>query len=265
MTRLAYKVAIVTEATSDFGALAAAALAAEGAALLLTGADDEAGEALAASLQSRGQKAAYHRLEATDPLVWATLVDKIMRSHGHLDVLVNNGGVPLSDTIEDATAAQLRETLDKLLIAPFLGIKAVIPAMRQSGGGAIINIAANPVAGVLPLYSVYGAAKAALAGLTKTTAVHCAQRGYDIRVNTIHPGMHETALLTENALRSTTSAALHGLLRQLVPAPPQLHDFGETIIHLASDEAAHITGSEFFARGKLAGLSFGPMPAPGGI
>jgi NAD(P)-dependent dehydrogenase (short-subunit alcohol dehydrogenase family) len=200
MSRLGYKVAIVTGGGERFGASAADALAADGATVLLTGPQ---GEAHADALRARGLKAEYHQLDAADPLDWAALVDKIMRTHGHLDVLVNQAGGNISCTIEDATVAQLREILDENLLGPFIGTKAVIPTMRQSGGGSIINIAANAIVEILPLYVLYGAAKAALVNLTKTTAVHCFQRGYDIRVNTVHPGAHETPLLTANAIRST--------------------------------------------------------------
>jgi 3alpha(or 20beta)-hydroxysteroid dehydrogenase len=227
-------------------------LALEGATVLITGAE---GEAFAGALRVRGLKAEYHQLEAGDPLSWAALVDKIMRTHGHLDVLVNQTGANISITIEDATTAQLREILEADLIGPFLGTKAVIAAMRQSGGGSIINIAANPIVEILPLYALYGAAKAGLLNLTKTTAVHCIQRGYDIRVNAIHPGTHETELLTTNAIRSTTAPNVNTLLGTLpAHATGTLYEFAEAITFLAADESQHITGTDIFCTGVLTAL-----------
>jgi NAD(P)-dependent dehydrogenase (short-subunit alcohol dehydrogenase family) len=253
MGRLGYKVAIVTGGAQGFGAGAAEALALEGATVLMTGAG---GEAFAGALRERGLQAEHHRLDAGDPLSWAALVDKIMRTHGHLDVLVNQAGENISITIEDATAAQLREILEADLIGPFLGTKAVIAAMRQSGGGSIINIAANPIVGILPLYALYGAAKAALLNLTKTTAVHCIQRGYGIRVNAVHPGTHETQLLTDNAIRSTTAPNVSTLLGSLpAHATGTLHDFGEAITYLAADGSQHITGADIFCTGALTELA----------
>jgi NAD(P)-dependent dehydrogenase (short-subunit alcohol dehydrogenase family) len=258
MGRLGYKVAIVTGAASDFGGIAATALAEDGATVLLTDTSGEAGEALATALRARGLQAEYHQLDTTGAMGWAVLVDKIMRTHGHLDILVNNAGATISATIEDATAQQLRETLEANLIGPFLGIKAVIPAMRQSGGGSIINIAANPIVALLPLHPLYSTAKAALVNLTKSTAMHCVQRGYDIRVNAVHPGTHETQLLTANALRSTTAPNLATLLATL-PARPsgEVYEFATAITFLAADESQSLTGTELFCHGALTALPGG--------
>jgi 3(or 17)beta-hydroxysteroid dehydrogenase len=259
MSRLAYKVAIVTGGAQGFSASAAEALAADGATVLIAGGE---GEAFAAALRERGFKAEYHQLDAGDPLSWAVLVDKIMRTHGHLDVLVNQAGANISTTIENATAGQLREILEADLIAPFIGTKAVIAAMRQSGGGSIINIAANPIVEILPLYALYGAAKAALLSLTRTTAVHCTQRSYDIRVNAVHPGTHETQLLTDNAIRSADAPNVNELLGTLpVRATGTLYEFGEAIAWLAGDESQHITGTEIFCTGLLTDLALAAQTA----
>lgn len=252
MSRLGYKVAIVTGAARGFGAEAAAALARDGATVLLTDTDDEAGEAGAAALRAEGLIAEFHHLDTSDAMGWAVLADRIMRTHGHLDILVNQASADISTTIENATVEQMRASLEACLIAPFLGIKAVIPAMRQSGGGAIINIAANAIVEILPLYALYSAAKAGLVGLTKNTAVHCHQRSYDIRVNAVHPGTHETPLLETNALRSTLSPALHAMLATLPAGQGEsLYPFGEAITYLASDESRHVTGTEIFCAGPL--------------
>jgi 3alpha(or 20beta)-hydroxysteroid dehydrogenase len=262
--RLGYKVAIVTGGAEGLGADAAEALAADGATVLITGTRDDEGEAHAAAMRGRGLKLAYHHLDTGDAMGWAVLAEKIMRTHGHLDVLVNHASAYTSATIEDATAAQLRAILEADLIGPFLGTKSVIPAMRQSGGGAIINIAANPIVEILPLAVLYSAAKAALVNLTKSTASHCLQRGYDIRVNAVHPGTHETPALTAGAMRSTTAPRMHELLAALPPPAGQLYEFGAAIAYLAGDEAPHITGSELFCDGALAAMSFTNAAAPGG-
>ncbi len=252
MARLAYKVAVVTGAVG-FAAEAAEALAVDGAVVLVTG---EAAEGFAEGLRQRGLRAEHHQLAMGDPISWAVLVDRIMRTHGHLDVLVNHAGAHVSTTIEDATAAQLREVLEADLVGPFLGIKAVIAAMRQSGGGSIINIAANPIVEILPLYALYSAAKAGLVGLTRSTAVHCIQRGYDIRVNAVHPGAHETDILTANAIRSTTAPNVAGLLATLPAQPPgSLRSFGEAVTWLAADDSKHVTGTEIFCTGALADIA----------
>jgi len=250
MGRLDDQVAVVTNGAQGLGAGAAEALAREGATVLITGALDDGG--FAATLRARGLSVEYHQLDAGDTLAWAALVDRVMRTHGHLDVLVNHAGADISTTIEDATAAQLREILEADLVAPFLGTKAVIAAMRQSGGGSIINIAANPVVAVLPLWALYSAAKAALVSLTESTAVHCVQRGYGIRVNAVHPGTHETQLLTDNAIRSTKAANLQALLGTLPGRPDgEYLDFAAAITFLAGEDSAQVTGAKIFCTGPL--------------
>lgn len=260
MGHLSYKLAIVTGGADGLAAEAAAALAEEGAIVLITGTQNEPGEACATALRARGAQAEYHQLDPKDALSWAVLVDKAMRTHGHLDILVNHTGAHVSTTIEDAGAAQLRDILDDNLIAPFLGIKAVIPAMRQSGGGSIINITANPIVQLLPLNTLYGAAMAGLDNLTKNTALHCIQRGYDIRVNSVHPGTHETPLLTDNTIRSTTSPNVAPILAALpIQQDAVLYEFGAAIAYLAGDDSKSISGSEIFCRGALTGLNFSPV------
>ncbi len=257
MTHLGYKVAIVTGGVTDFSAQAAAVLAQNGATILLASQHEDEGQQTAAALRAQGHKAEFHHLIPTGPLSWAALVDKTMRTHGHLDVLVNHSPASVSTTIEDATAPQCREMLEAGLIAPFLGIKAAIPAMRQSGGGSIINIAANPIIGVLPLYPLYSAARAGLVSLTKSTALQCLQRGYNIRVNAIHPGAHESESLTADALRSIKARNLHALLGTMpARAEGKLYDFAGAILHLAGDESTVLTGAELFCNGPLAGLDF---------
>ncbi len=252
MSRLGFKVAVVTGGAFGFGAEAAQALARDGASVVLTGTQDEAGEAAAAALRAEGLLAEYHHLDTSDAMGWTQLADRIMRTHGHLDILVNQSGPAESATIENATVAQLRESLETCLVEPFLGIKAVIPAMRQSGGGAIINIVANAIVEILPLHALYSAAKAGLVGLTRSTAVHCHQRSYDIRVNAIHPGTHETPRLETGALRSTTSPSLHEMLAALPAGQNEtLYAFGEAITYLAGDDSRHVTGREIYCAGPL--------------
>lgn len=263
MARLDKKVAIVTGGARGLGGATVDALAEEGATVLIADIIDEAGEARAAALRGRGLTAEYHHLDVRDALAWAGLVDTAMRKHGHLDILVNNAGINISITIEDATVEQLRDVIDVNLVGPFLGMKAAIPAMRQSGGGSIINIASNSTQMVLPLTSLYGATKSGLANLTKSTAVHCAQRGYNIRVNSVHPGAHETEMLTGG---EGTRATDIPQVKALIDAIPmgrmgQPNELGKVVAFLASDDSSYMTASELFSDGGLTVVSFGADPA----
>ncbi len=262
MGRLAGKLAIVTGGARGLGGAAADALAAEGAAVIIADMLDESGAARAAHLTAEGHKAEYAHLDVRDPASWAALVADIMARHGRLDILVNNAGINAAVTIEDATPDQFRAILEVNLIGPFLGMKAVIPAMRAGGGGSIINLASNSTQMVLPLTSLYGASKSALANLTKSTAVHCAQRGYNIRVNSIHPGAHETEMLLGNGGAKPADIPQ---VRALINAIPmgrmgKPREIGPLVVFLASDDSSYMTASELFSDGGLTVVSFGADP-----
>ncbi|MCB5945565.1 SDR family NAD(P)-dependent oxidoreductase [Acidocella sp. KAb 2-4] len=263
MARLDGKVAIVTGGARGLGGATVDVLAEEGATVLIADVIDEAGEARATALRAKGHKAEYHHLDVRDADAWAALVDTAMHAHGHLDVLVNNAGINISITIEDATAQQFRDVLEVNLIGAFLGTKAVIPAMRSSGGGSIINIASNSTQMVLPLTTIYGASKSALANLTKTTAVHCAQRGYNIRVNSVHPGAHETEMLTGGTgMRPLDIPQVKALIDAIpMGRMGQPRELGKVVAFLASDDSSYMTTSELFSDGGLTVVSFGGDPA----
>ena len=263
MGRLEYKLAVVTGGARGLGGATAEALAQEGATVLLTDVLDDVGEAHAAALRGRGLQAEYHHLDVRDAAAWAVLVDKAMRTHGHLDVLVNNAGINIPITIEDATAQQFRDILEINLIGPFNGMKAVIPAMRQSGGGSIVNISSNSTAMILPLTSLYAASKSGLANLTKTTAVHCAQRGYNIRVNSVHPGPHETDMMTGGAADPMDIPMVRTLINSIpMGRMGQPQELGKVVAFLASDDSSYITATELFTDGGLTCVSFGAEPVP---
>ncbi len=262
MARLADKLAIITGGARGLGAASAQALVEDGATVILADIEDEMGEAQAHTLRGLGHQAEYHHLDVRDAASWSVLIDKLMRTHGHVDVLVNNAGIYLPITIEDATAQQFRDILEIDLLGPFNGMKAVIPAMRQSGGGSIINICSNATAMIMPLASLYSATKAALANLSKTTAVHCAQRGYHIRVNSVHPGAHETQMLTRDA----PDPLQIPMVRTLIKATPlgrlgRPDELGRVVAFLASDDASYITATEIFCDGGLSAVSFSAEPA----
>ena len=262
MKRLEGKVAIVTGGARGMGGAAAQALADEGAIILVTDILEEAGRAHADAIRNGGGRAQFVHHDVTHAAAWDDVVAVAMRDHGRLDCLVNNAGISAAATIEDATADQFRAMLEINLIGPFLGTKAVLPAMRQSGGGSIVNISSNSSAMVMAETTTYGASKAALANLTKTTAVHCALNGYNIRVNSIHPGPHETEMLTRPETRDSPQ------IRALIQAIPmgrmgRPEEFGKLVAFLASDDSSYMTAAELFCDGGLTVISCAsPSAAP---
>lgn len=255
MGRLTGKVVIVTGGSRGLGGGAADALCAEGAIVVITDVLDEVGQARAADLQAAGHQASYAHLDVRDAASWSALVDNVIAKHGRIDCLVNNAGINIPIDIEEATVEQFQSILDVNLIGAFLGIKAVLPAIRKGGGGSIINVASNSTKMVLPTTSLYGASKAAIANLTKTTAVHCALKGDNIRVNSIHPGPHMTEMLENPVVQAMPQvrALLNAIPMGRMGLPAE---FGKLVVFLASDDSSYMTAAELFTDGGLTVVSF---------
>ncbi|MET0545340.1 MAG: glucose 1-dehydrogenase [Caulobacterales bacterium] len=254
MARLKGKVAIVTGGARGLGGASADALAADGATVIITDVLDKVGEEHAAQLNKDGFNAEYHHLDVREEAAWASVVDKVVAKHGRVDVLVNNAGITNSVTIEEATLDQLKTMFDINFVGPFLGMKAVIPVMKKTGG-SIVNISSNSTQMVLPQTSLYGASKAALANLTKSTAVHCAK--YNIRVNSIHPGPHATDMLLGGDAKNADIPEVRALINAIpMKRMGTAKELATIVTFLASDDSSYMTASELFTDGGLTVVSF---------
>jgi len=252
MGRLDGKVAIVTGGARGIGAASAKALAAEGARVVVADIIEPGGSETASAIRAASGTALHGILDVTDAQAWARLVRATLEEFGRIDCLVNNAGIDIAATIEDATVEAFRRILDINLLGGFHGMQAVIPVMQRQGGGSIVNIASLATRKVAATTTIYGAAKAGLANLTKTAAVHCAQQGYGIRVNSIHPGPIETAMLFGD--ESARGAAPE--IRRAIDMIPmrrlgQAADIGSVVVFLASDDARYVTAAEFVVDGGL--------------
>jgi 3alpha(or 20beta)-hydroxysteroid dehydrogenase len=253
MAELTGKVALVTGSARGIGAACAAALASKGAQAVITDLLVERGESTAAELRSRGHAARFHELDVTDEASWDRVMAAVQKEFGRLDVLVNNAGISLPRTIEDLTLAEFRKVLDINLLGCFLGTQKAIALMKATGGGAIVNIASNSTLGVVPLTTAYSASKAAVANLSKVAAIHCAAEGYNIRVNSVHPGPTETDMLTGGGAARATDIPQ---VRQLIEAIPlkrmaQPAEIANVVAFLASDAASYMTAAEVFVDAGL--------------
>ncbi len=246
------KVAIVTGAARGLGLGIARAFCEAGAAVLLTDVLAE-GEESAAALRGEGHAAEFLHHDVTDDAAWDAVVKAAVARWGRLDALVNNAGINLILTIEEATVEDFQKILDINLLGPFRGIKAVIPAMKASGGGAIVNISSNSTRKMVAQTTVYSASKAALANLSKTTAAHFGRSGANIRVNSIHPGAHATNMILGEGAHSP-SDELVDMLVSMIPMGRlgKPSEVGATAVFLASDMASYITGAEIFVDGGAA-------------
>jgi 3(or 17)beta-hydroxysteroid dehydrogenase len=249
MDRVKDKVAIVTGGAAGLGAAEASLLAKEGARVVVTDIDEASIEKVAAGIESQGGKAIAARLDVTSEADWARIIKTTVDTFGKLDVLVNNAGVIFYKKIEDTSLAEWRWLMSVNLDGVFLGTRFAIEAMKKTGGGSVINI--SSVAGLVgnPDAAAYHASKGGVRLFTKAAAIECSKAGYgyNIRVNSIHPGVIKTSMadtLMQDEVKYKTALSWH-----------PIGDFGETddvaygVLYLASDESKFITGSELVIDG----------------
>jgi len=250
MGRVRDKVALVTGGASGIGFAAAKLFADEGATVIVADRDAAASTAAVSEL---GQRARFHRLDVTREDQWVAVADAVVRDFGRIDILVNSAGVVLFKDIEATTLEEWRDLMAVNLDGTFLGCKHAVRVMKERGGGAIVNM--SSVAGMIGHGSLaaYCASKGGVRLLTKSVALHCARKGYNIRCNSVHPSFAETPMLQgmiasarnpEKLAAGVASAAPLGRLAQPI-------EIARTMLFLASDESAFTTGAEFVVDGGL--------------
>jgi 3-oxoacyl-[acyl-carrier protein] reductase len=239
--RLEGKTAIVTGSGSGFGEGIALTLAREGAAVIVNDVNTDGGNRVASEITDGGGRAIFVAADVTSADDVQAMVDQAVEAFGGLDILVNNAGVshkrkPMLDVTEDE--------LDRILAVNVKGLfhtaNAAIPAMRNAGGGAIINIASTGAVRPRPGLTWYNATKGAVTTLTKSMAVELADD--KIRVNAVNPVAGDTPLLATFLGEDTPEN--REAFRQTVPlgrlSTPE--DVANAVLFLASGEAALITG-----------------------
>ncbi|GAA5169292.1 glucose 1-dehydrogenase [Pseudonocardia eucalypti] len=242
--RLAGKVALVTGAARGQGAAAVRRLAEEGARVLATDVTDPDGVAFLPAEQEG--RVRFARLDVTSEEQWAGAIDRVIEEFGRLDVLVNNAGVLHFGTLEDTSLTDYLRVITVNQVGTFLGMRAAAKPMRETGGGSIINLSSIEGLAAAPLLTAYTASKFAIRGMTKVAALELGQHG--IRVNSIHPGMIDTPMISE---------ALGGYQPDLAPVARKLalrtigrpEDIAAMVAFLASDDSRYCTGAEFVADG----------------
>ncbi len=238
MARLTGKVALITGAAGGQGAAEAELFMREGAALVLTDLDAAAGEALARGLASRNGKALFMRQDVADEPSWREVVAAALAQFGKLHILVNNAGTIARQGIADTTLEAWNRTIAVNLTGAMLGMKHCAPAIRDSGGGAIVNISST--AGLTAHDdAAYTASKWGLRGLTKTAVLQFSP--WNIRVNSIHPGQ-----IADTGFFNSGGDAFAHAARAAIPLHRQgtPQECAELVLFLASDEASFISGAE---------------------
>jgi len=242
----------VTGGGSGIGKATAVLLANEGATVIVSDIDADAAEQVSREIHDQGGKAEAVTLDVAEESAWTAVIEGILTRHQRIDVLVNNAGVSFAKPIAETTLDEWRRVLRVNLDGLFLGTKNAILAMRSRGGGSIINVASVSGINAFPEASAYGASKAAVRLFSKIAAIECANARKAIRVNIVTPGGVKTPmwesmdffreLVAEHGGTEQAFAAMAGTASSQQFSSPEA--IARTILYLASDDSAHLTGLE---------------------
>jgi NAD(P)-dependent dehydrogenase (short-subunit alcohol dehydrogenase family) len=258
MGRLQDKSVIVTGAARGIGRAIAELFAGEGARVMLTDIDEDEVDSTAEVIRSQGSVADSFVQDVSDESTWEQVVATVVERFGGIDVLVNNAGIGKPCPIEQTSLDQWRQTMAVNLEGTFLGIKHVLPRMRDGGGGSIINL--SSVGGIVgsPGMGAYCTSKGGVRLLTKSVALECAMSGCKVRVNSIHPGFIDTGSAQEVAEQvmglppDEAIKRLTSMVPMARPGDPQEIAYGA--LYLASDESSYVTGAELVIDGGMSAV-----------
>lgn len=247
MGKLDGKVALISGGARGQGAAEAKTFAMEGAQVVFGDILDEAGAQVEADIRAAGGEAVYVHLDVTNEADWSRAVQEAVRRFGKLNILVNNAGIIIPRVpIEERTGDEWDRVMAVNAKGVFLGTKHAIPAIRQAGGGSIVNI--SSVAGIgqsLHQEPAYAASKGAVRILTKVTA---SQHAKDkIRCNSVHPGPIDTEML--RSAMPDPQVLDQRLGRVPLGRMGMVAEIVAGVLFLASDDASYMTGAELVIDG----------------
>jgi len=241
MGRLNGKAAIITGAARGQGAAAARRFAEEGAKVMIADVLDDEGKALADEIG-----ALYQHLDVSSEEDWAAAVDRAVDEFGGLTVLVNNAGVLHFSELAKTSLADYDRVIRINQIGTFLGMRSVVEPMTEAGTGSIINVSSVEGLAGMPFLVAYTASKFAIRGMTKVAALELGERG--IRVNSVHPGMIDTKMVSDAAGGAEIDTSWVGK-KVALGRVGQPQEIAQLVVFLASDESSYSTGAEFVADG----------------
>ena len=248
MKRLQNKVAFISGGASGQGAAETELFIDEGAKVIIGDIQDEKGKLLEEKVRVYGGEATYVHLDVTNESDWENAVLKAIEIYSQIDILINNAGITAHNNIENTTLKEWEKMNAVNSTGVFLGCKSVIPIMKKSGKGSIVNI--SSMAGLVGLpsaSSAYTASKGSVRALTKNVSTQYGQ--YNIRCNSVHPGFIETEML-EKVLSDKKERE-----KRLDMTPLGIigtaNDVALAVLFLASDESSYITGAELVIDGGI--------------
>jgi len=253
--RLKNKIALVTGSARGIGKATAELFHREGATVIVSDINDAEGQSLSERL---GENVEYLHLDVSDENCWRQAEEYLQTRYGKLDILVNNAGITgFLETIgpwdaENVNLASWDEVHRVNATGVMLGCKYAIKLMKENGG-SIVNISSRSGIVGVPGAVAYASSKAAARNHTKSVALYCAEKGYQIRCNSVHPAAVMTpmwdAMLGEGEQRQQAIEAIE--------AGIPLGHFGEPldvaygVLYLASDESKYVTGIELTIDGGI--------------
>ncbi|RIN77187.1 glucose 1-dehydrogenase [Staphylococcus simulans] len=241
MGKLTDKVLIITGGAQGMGEVHAKKAIAEGAKVVITDLNKEKGQQTAEIL---GENAIFIQQDVSKEADWQHVIDETLKTWKRIDVLVNNAGITYNKTLQDITLDDYLKIVNINQVSVFLGIKAVSEVMKQQGSGSIINI--SSMNGLVGGAIGYTDTKFAVRGMTKAVAKELSP--FNIRVNSVHPGVIQTPMLEQEDVREAVKAFEKTIPMRRVA---QAEEVSNLVCFLASDDASYSTGSEFVIDGGL--------------
>jgi len=249
MGRVQDKVALITGGAMGIGRACAERLAGEGAKVAITDIVDDTGESVVRGINENGGEAIYLHHDVTSEAEWQSIIADVTNHFGKLNILVNNAGIAIGGPITEMSLADFRKQNQVNLEGVFLGLKYSIPAIAKAGGGSIINLSSVAGLKASPGLSAYAMTKGGVRLLSKSVAKECANAGNNVRVNSVHPGIIETAIWDKMSLPMADGANRldpAAIAAASVPGGKlgQPADIANGVLFLASDDSSYINGSE---------------------
>lgn len=243
MGRVSGKVAVVTGAAMGIGKAAAVALAKEGASIVIADINNETGQQTAQEICDNGGEAVFQHTDVSQTPDVQAAIELAVTTYGSIDILVNNAAVALPGSVVDISEERWQHVLNTNLSGVWRGMKFAIPHMIENGGGAIINVSSVQSLLGFKGWSAYAAAKGAINSLTQQAAAEYSK--HNIRINAVAPGTIMTPMNEQIFKDAEDPDALIANWNAMHPLGRfgEMHEVGNTILFLASDDASFITGT----------------------
>ena len=256
MARVEGKVAIVTGAASGLGLASSKKLIQEGARVILTDINQKALDEIQEHFREFSEtQYSTAFLDVTSEESWQEIIEKVELEYGKINVLINSAGISLGSDIVSTDFEVWKKVHQVNLDSVFLGCKYVIPKLAANGPGSIINL--SSISGIVAGWNTaaYNSSKAGVRLLTKSVALYCAKKGYDVRCNSIHPAFVNTPILDPIKQAFGDDEAVRKLARQIpMNKIGDTDDVAYAVLYLASDESKFMTGTELILDGGLSAM-----------